>query len=159
MVSIIYLWTTKQNGWFWNNDVLDHVLMWPRTSSMLFSVSNFLPPACPASNNFGWVGLWDRSMIFTPLESLIYLLSNDLNNSIFWHTTHFIRTCHISKQSNFSLPIYVSFQRIILRCLKKLLIDPHSGKLLMSCDVKSSVFFDSVTAWQGVNTWCLHHMI
>ena len=44
----------------------------------------YLPQTCSVSNNLGC--LLDRSMSFTPLETLIYLLSSDVTNSILFYT-------------------------------------------------------------------------
>ena len=87
----------KQNRQFWNDDILDDVLMWPQTSCVFFSVCNFIPQVCSVSNNFGC--MWDRPMIFKVWESLTCLLSYDVTNSIFYFLTYesfCLKTSHIS---------------------------------------------------------------
>ena len=61
-----------------------HVLTCMQTFAVMFPVQMFMPQSCSLSDYFNCK--WARSMIYEPLESLIYLLSNGWSNSIllFW---------------------------------------------------------------------------
>ena len=49
----------KQNSRILNNSVFNRLLTWPRNSKVLFSVSTFLPQACPVWKHSSYV--WGRS--------------------------------------------------------------------------------------------------